>query len=771
MLEVFVIIGLTPNFDSLRKRCTIYVSVLIDVKTRGLDRPFTYHATPLEGAAPEHIEIGLSCLVNFSGRLVIGYIVEVFETLPAEVNFEVQSIVRYLDGPYFTSDAPQLAQWIAREYGAPLSESMRLFVPPQGKFSIKESDSGAVEVKQKGPRPRYVTSYELTQTGIEYNVPKRSKKMLQVVSALRNGALTRDKLEELVGPCRPQCAQLLAQKLISKHDERVYRGDISFDSRQYVRPEILLPAQENAVLSIDEAARAGQPEVFVLDGVTGSGKTEVYLRAIEKIVARGKTALVLVPEISLTPQTVGRFQARFPDRVAVLHSRLTEAERQDQWERIQEGNASVVVGARSALFAPLFNLGLIVIDEEHDSSYKQGSSPRYHARDVALQKAKQAHIPVVLGSATPSFEALYQCKEGTWRLLTLNERANARPVPQGQIVDLTKEFEAGNRSMFSRELNEALKEVIDRKEKAILMLNRRGSASFLLCRECGYVPQCSDCSTSLTYHERGQHLRCHQCNHIESVPAVCPECGSPYLQQFNAGTQRLESLFRAMYPGVPVVRMDADTTSARNGHQTILDEFAQFEYGVLIGTQMIAKGLDFPEVTLVGVVTADTILNLPDFSAGERTYQLLEQVAGRSGRGAKEGRVIIQTYWPEHKSIVAAAQHNRSLFYNAEAKERLELHNPPYRRLANVIVSSECSDDALHISQELTKNIAEQYPEFEVLGPASCVIERIHKKYRYHVVVKASRDALLGQALGGIAKKLHKKGVSLAVDVDPVSLM
>lgn len=709
--------------------------------------------------------------MKFGGRFVVGYVVDVFEELPEDCTFEIQPVERYVDGPYFSKEAPVIAHWISEEYGSTLAESLRLFIPPQGKFSlIAEGDT--IRVEQGGPRAKFETYYQLTESGQTFEAPVRAKKMQEVYAALLSGESSRKTLEAQLGACISQVNRLKEMGVISERKKRIYRGDIAFDASSYQRPPLLHDEQQRAVDAIMGAFRKQVPETFVLDGVTGSGKTEVYLRTIEQIVECGKTALVLVPEISLTPQTVGRFQSRFKGRVAVLHSRLTEAERQDQWERIRNGGADVVVGARSALFAPMLNLGIIVIDEEHDSSYKQGSSPRYHARDVAVYLAKHAKIPVVLGSATPSFEALYRCREGEWRLLTLTHRANKRPLPLGEVVDLTKEFEQGNRSMFSRRLQEGLNRVIDNREKAMLLLNRRGSASFLLCRECGYVPECPDCSTSLTYHEHNNHLRCHQCNRIELLPPKCPECGSPYLQQFNAGTQRLEAAFKAMYPDVPVVRMDADTTAGRRGHQEVLDEFASYDYGVLIGTQMIAKGLDFPEVTLVGVVTADTILNLPDYAAAERTYQLLEQVAGRAGRGSKPGEVIIQTYWPDHRSIQAASQHNRSLFYDREAQERRELHNPPFMRLANIIVSSPNAEEALAQSSLFVERLMAVHPDFEVLGPAPCVISRIHKKYRYHILVKAGRETPLGMHLNALAKKMpHNKGVSIGIDVDPQSLM
>lgn len=755
------------------RRSAIYLSVLIDVKTRGLDRVFTYDATPLCGEIPADELIGYSCVVPLNNRFVVGYVVDQNVEIDEALSSEIKSVDRYIDGPFFRPLAAPLARWMSEEYGSTLAECLRLFVPPAGKVSLELQEGGAYEIVDNGPRPLYASYYSLTEQGLAADIPAHAKKQLALVEALKAGERSKDELKAKLGASiSKQLEEFVERGFACKRAVRIFRGDKSYDPRHYKRPGVLNSEQEHACQTITRAMHADKAQTFVLDGVTGSGKTEVYLRVIEDAIADGKTAIVLVPEISLTPQTVGRFQARFKGRVAVLHSRLSAVERQDQWERIQSGGADVVVGARSALFAPLSNVGLIVIDEEHDASYKQSSSPRYHARDVAQKMAELLSVPLVLGSATPSFEALYRVHEGQWKLLALPHRANDTTLPEAQIVDLTQEFKDSNRSMFSRALQESLKRVIDKKQKALLLLNRRGSASFLLCRECGYVPQCPDCSVSLTLHEHDGHLHCHQCNRIFPIMATCPECGSPYLQQFNAGTQRLEAALRALYPTVPIVRMDADTTKGKDGHQRVLDEFAQLDYGVLIGTQMIAKGLDFPEVTLVGVVTADTILNLPDFQASERTYQLLEQVSGRAGRGALPGMVIIQTYWPDHRAVVAAAKHDRDYFYSREAQVRKELGYPPYRRLANVIFTSDVRNDAYKTAQAFAQQAQEKLSGVELLGPAPCVIERIKKKYRFHLLVKANRGIALGSHLNDIARTLRRpKGVGIAIDVDPLSLM
>ncbi|MCL2526631.1 MAG: primosomal protein N', partial [Coriobacteriia bacterium] len=557
----------------------------------------------------------------------------------------------------------------------------------------------------------------------------------------------------------------------------------------HVRPKQLTDGQEQALKAIiasiageGEAQRSldcardvrgDNGEVFVLEGVTGSGKTEVYLQAIEAARKEGRTAILLVPEISLTPQTVGRIRSRFGDDVAVLHSGMTDGERYTQWEKARTGECGVVVGARSALFAPLSKLGLVIIDEEHDSSYKQSNSPRYQARDVAQRLCELAQATLVLGSATPSMEALHQIEEGRYQLLQLPQRVNQQDLPQVSIVDLRREFKDGNKTMFSRELKTALMQVQERQEKAILLLNRRGFANFLLCRDCGYVPGCEYCSTSLTYHAPQHHLRCHQCNCIKPVPAQCPECGSPYLKKFGEGVQRIEQEFRQQFPNWPLIRMDADTTSTRGAHADLLEQFSNIRTGVLLGTQMVAKGHDFPEVTLVGVINADITLNLPDFRASERGYQLLEQVAGRAGRGDLAGRVIIQTYSPDNPACQAVAAHDREILLQGERSLRRSFKYPPYAALCNVVMSginevkvkefSQGLREALRGSKELQSMGA------ILMGPAPCMLALKSKSYRYHIMIKGPEGAALGPAVLAALKTVNKgRDIKVSVDVNPV---
>ena len=547
----------------------------------------------------------------------------------------------------------------------------------------------------------------------------------------------------------------------------------------------LTPGQESALAAIDRAREHACGEVVVVDGVTGSGKTELYLRAIEKTLSEGRTACVLVPEISLTPQTVGRFRGRFGDMVAVMHSRMSQGERYDQWDFIRSGAARVVVGARSALFTPLSNIGLIVIDEEHEGSYKQDSAPRYDAREVARWMVGRSGGVLVMGSATPSIEALYACEQGgSWTKADLPDRANGKPLPTVEVVDMAAEFRGGSRAMFSRKLVEGLRSELSLGRKAVLLLNQRGFAKFLLCRDCGFVPTCPSCDTSLTYHERGRMLVCHHCGHTEIAPAACPECGSPYLKKFGAGTQRVEAELRALLdgmpgvgPGVPIIRMDADTTSGKGAHERLLEQFAGADAAVLLGTQMIAKGLDFEDVTLVGVINADTQLHLPDYRAAERTFSLIEQVAGRAGRADLPGRVLVQTYEADNVAIRAAATYDRERFLRAELPKRRILLYPPFVRMANVLVWGKDEPSVRTTAERLFTELEAHIRDFggdgwSVLPASPCVLAKLRGVYRWHVVVKCPPGDDLSRVIAPLFRaRAPEADVNVAVDVDPNDLL
>lgn len=771
--------------------------IILDIPTRALDDSFDYLIP--EGIQPE---VGCCVLVDFANRPAIGYMVGLSDEPSGDFPPEkLKPIKEVLSTPYFDEQAAQLARWIAREYVAPLSETIRLFTPPGSSPQLKRDENGNWALIHPGIGPVDDRWVRLTEEGRQFEPPRTAVRQRAIIEALKVGEM---RVAELSLEITAPAASL---KALEKH------GIVEIESRRRIRgcaphlplvedTAILTDGQAEALKVIDVVRGQRNGGVVLLDGVTGSGKTEVYLRAIRTVLEEGGSACVLVPEISLTPQTVGRFRARFGEQVAVIHSRLSAGERFDQWDLIRNKTARVVVGARSALFAPLHDLRLVVIDEEHEGTYKQSSSPRYVARDVAVKMAQLRRATVVLGSASPSLETLGRCESGAWACVELPERACGKFLPPVQVVNLSNEFQSGNKTMFSKPLAQALMETIERKEKAVLLLNKRGFASFLLCRDCGYVPECTACSTSLTYHAgrvgtgaqgsahgdvRG-YLMCHHCGGQHPVPAVCPECGSAYLRQLGPGTQFAYDQLRTFLPdGTAIVRMDADSTKGKHGHEKLLEEFAAAESGVLLGTQMIAKGLDFPEVTLVGVLIADTSLKFPDFRAPEKTYQLLEQVAGRAGRGEKDGRVIVQTYWPEHPAIRAAAAHDREILLNDEREVRKELHYPPYARLANVLiwgknekeVISQAMQLGICIEAELGDRMIPNLFEgrkpvigWQVLGPSPCVLAKRQGNHRWHILIKAPVDADIPGVLNPVLKtRKAVKGISVAVDVDPSDML
>lgn len=738
--------------------------VVVDIPAREIETHFDY-----EFSDELALEVGSCVLVDFANRPAVGYVVGIAQSSAYATLKPVKAL---LGGPFFAAHAAECARWMAREYVCPLSEALRLFLPPGGapKAVRTQGPSGSEwTLKRAGVGP--VDERWATLTPDSDFRPKANATMQRaVMDALEAGPLRVAELTADLGNVSGTLSSLEKAGAIIVEKRRRLRDAVNA-ARSAPRHERLTSGQVTALDSITQT-HTGGGGVVVLDGVTGSGKTEVYLRAIEESLARGENACVLVPEISLTPQTVGRFRARFGDRVAVLHSRLSAGERFDQWDLVARNVAPMVVGARSALFAPFKNLKLIIIDEEHEGSYKQSSAPRYHARDVAAQMAASAGATLVLGSASPSLETLERCKTGEWAHVLMPERVTGRELPPVTVVDMGAEFSAGHRSMFSRPLISALEKVEASKEKAVLFLNRRGFASFLLCRECGHVPSCASCSTSMTYHDVGSRLMCHHCGSTRAVPPKCPECDSPYLRQFGAGTQRVEAELEALVPGLPVVRMDADTTKGKGAHERQLASFEALESGILLGTQMIAKGLDYPEVTLVGVIAADVTLNVPDFRAGERTYQLLEQVAGRAGRGERQGTVIIQTYWPDHPALRAAAQHDAKAFYAEERAARRALGYPPFGRLANLLVWGRDRALVAAHAESVAKQLVSAAPEgWSVLGPSPAPLSRLKGVWRWHVLLKAPADADVSTVLQTVIACVGKvRDVTLAVDVDPLDL-
>jgi primosomal protein N' (replication factor Y) len=522
---------------------------------------------------------------------------------------------------------------------------------------------------------------------------------------------------------------------------------------------------------------------FLLHGVTGSGKTEVYLQAIAHVLEQGKGAIVLVPEISLTPQTVERFKARFSSGplqtlVAVLHSHLSAGERHDEWHKIRQGRARIVIGARSAIFAPVEPLGLIVVDEEHEHSYKQEEAPRYHARDVAIVRGQMEGAVVVLGSATPSLESYYNCGKGKYTLLRLPERADDKKMPVVRIVDMRQTFRPGKAGpIFSPQLKEAIARRVEQKEQVILFLNRRGYSTSLQCPLCGYVAECPNCSVSLTYHRHENKLCCHICAHVEPVPAVCPnaKCRNPAIRYSGVGTQRVEATLAKLFPHARTVRMDSDVLKRKEDYRRILGDFRVGKIDILVGTQMIAKGLHFPNVTLVGIICADLALHQPDFRAGERTFQLLTQVAGRAGRGDIEGEVVVQAFTPFHPAIQFARRHDFEGFYAQEMEFREQLKYPPIGRIALLTLKGRNEEkvkfSADYLKTELQKAMV-GIKDLVLAGPAPAPLVKAETYYRYQIMLRAQRMALLSQRLAVLIRSLTlPEDVTLTVDIDPVALM
>ncbi|MBM6908703.1 replication restart helicase PriA [Collinsella intestinalis] len=793
-----------------------FASVVVDIPARALSEPYAYG---VPGEFADDIAIGSTVLVTFGHRAALGYVVALAETLgdlPGAEGLDpvrVRPVRALLAAPSCSPYAADIAFWLSREYVAPLAECLRLFLPPGGTPRLVRDADGAYRVERPAVAEVHERVLSLTDAGRTYEPPVRAHRQRQLLEALACGPVTTRELRALYTDLSATIRTLAQKGVVAVEERRAWRGvsgATTLSSASASVPEHLTDGQREALAAIAEAYARGQGDVVLIDGVTGSGKTEVYLAAIERVLADGRSACVLVPEISLTAQTVGRFRSRFGDAVAVFHSRLSAGERLDQWDMVRTGAARVVVGARSALFCPFRDLGLIVIDEEHEQSYKQGSSPRYHAREVAAEMARRGGFPLVLGSATPSAEALERCRAGTWaaqrwQRVEMRERPGGARLPRVVVADLRRAFAGGNRSMFSSVLERALLDVAARKEKAVLLHNRRGFAPFLMCRECGCVPTCRHCSTALTYHERTHTLECHTCGavyHVRPYPApgsACPQCGSRYLAKMGLGTQQVEDALRALLPSeVAVIRMDADSTKGKDGHQRLLEAFDAAESAVLLGTQMIAKGLDFPEVTLVGVINADYALKMPDFRAGERAFDLLEQVAGRAGRGERPGEVIIQTYLPEDPVIRAVATHDRAIFTEHDRAQRAEALYPPFVRLSNINVWARdehaAEGHAAAIACDIRRLVAATAPVPPpagdagappslaeggdprvapvVLGPNPCVIARAKDRYRFHVVIKSPLGYHISDVIAAVLDaRPAPQGVTVGVDIDAYDLM
>ncbi|KPU28276.1 primosome assembly protein PriA [Caloranaerobacter sp. TR13] len=822
-----------------------YALIIVDNTSTNTDKVFTY-IIPEE--IINYVEVGKRVLVPFGkgNRLLEGLVIDIVDDIDFIPN-KLKSIKKVIDDtPIIPKKLIELGLWMRDKYLAQYIEVFKTIIPTgvsnkvikhikitekckhiyresldekQKKiieylFELKECELSKLKtdlhikninlhikvLEEKG----LVEVYDKISTGIGKKYEKFVKrvfdkdKIIEIIDSLSKNAIKQIevikilkdieyiKLKELM--IMANCSYSTIKSLYSKGLIEIL--DINVDRspiKEYIPPYKKVSLTEHQKLCLDTIINdisKGNINKFLIHGVTGSGKTEVYLQLIEKMLNQDKDSIVLVPEISLTPQTVERFVGRFGDKVAILHSRLSIGERYDEWRKIKEGKVKIVVGARSAVFAPFSNLGLIIIDEEHENSYKSSMNPKYSAIEVAEKRCDLENAALILGSATPSIETYYRTKNGDFKLLEMPTRVNKIKMPSIEIVDMKEELEKGNKSIFSESLFLAIKDNLCNKKQTILFLNRRGFSTFISCRKCGYVVKCSECDISMTYHLDNNVLKCHYCGLSVKPPTTCPECGSRYIKYFGIGTQKVEEYIKKIFPSAKVARMDVDNTTKKGSHERILNDVKNGEVDILIGTQMISKGLDFPNVTLVGIIAADISLNLPDFRASERTFQLVTQVSGRAGRGDVEGRVILQTYQPQHYSILASKEHDYKKFYDMEIKIRKEFKYPPYTNIINIVLVSKEEIKLKELSKEfyvclinvLKQNFSEIRDDL-ILGPNPAPIYKIRNNYRYQIMIKCRQEEIK------IIKKILKdlvvtkkndreyKNIKISIDINPISVI
>jgi primosomal protein N' (replication factor Y) len=792
-----------------------------------LDQAFTYL---LPETLRHRVQTGSRVLVPFGARQLIGVVLKVHQLPPP--TGKTRQVHRLIDEtPVLEEHLIRLGAWIAQYYCAPLGEVLRGMAPLSGEvrrtevYSITDSGrdlarqmsidpklaedpsvallhllerrslSAATLKKKFEDAPRRLQALvkkgliELEQDTTERDPLRASSERLEIEFAARPGGKLPKAERELIAylELHPGPHNLGALDAGMKHASTAGRAlarkslakltliNAARPLRQLERAvPVLNGAQQFAFDTIAAALSKGEFAAYLLQGVTGSGKTEVYLRAIEATLALGRSALLLVPEIGLTPQVAGQFSSRFGDRVAILHSAFTEGERAQQWRRIRQGEAQVVVGTRSGVFAPVPKLGLVLIDEEHDSSYKQEETPRYNGRDVAVVRAQMEKAVVVLGSATPSLETKYNVERSKYQWLQLPERIEKRPMPDVEVVDMRVEFlETKKSATFSRRLVELIDQRVSDGEQVMLLLNRRGFSTSVACRSCGERLTCVNCAVALTFHRRDRRMLCHYCSHAERVPDKCAKCGSEHIYFLGTGAEKVEDELHGLFPRARIARMDRDTVTTKRHYESILQGFREKSFDILVGTQMIAKGHDIPNVTLVGIVSGDIGLGLPDFRAAERTFQLLTQAAGRAGRGDLPGQVIIQTINPDHYAIECAAAQDYARFYAKEIEFRRFMRYPPFAALANVVLRHEKQEEALRMSGEVANLLEPPPANMRILGPAEAPVARLRNEFRYQLLLKTSSRKLLAEVLLRIRQHAlaHKWGATaLVIDVDPLTL-
>lgn len=800
----------------------LIAEVIVDVSTYHVDRPFDYQV-PVEWISV--IELGSRVKVPFGPRNVLGFVVGLKKETDVPLN-KLKAINQILDmEPVLTEEMLRMAKWLKNDTICYEIDALQVMLPSalrakyEKMIKLQQGQQLPLEVQAIFGKRQRANFKEFERAGL---LPLLKQLVAENIVTIENVVKQQGNVKEirmvqitvdqqLIERALEQSSRAVKQRLLlqwmCQHlgevftpqqicDEAgvsisVLEAVIDKGAAQFIQEEVfrdpftkevsrtqalqLTDEQQVALQAITTAMDQQIAQTFLLHGVTGSGKTEVYLQAIQKVLEEGKEAIMLVPEISLTPQMTERFRSRFGEMVAVMHSGLSVGEKYDEWRKIQQGKVKVVVGARSAIFAPFTNIGLIILDEEHESTYKQEDSPRYHARDVAIWRSEFYNCPIILGSATPALESFARAKKGVYRLLSLKHRALHQALPTVFIADMREELRQGNRSMFSQSLIEAIRLRLEKKEQMVLFLNRRGYSSFVLCRDCGTVVQCPNCDISLTYHRTTEKLKCHYCGYEEHVPQICPQCQSDHIRYFGTGTQKVEEELYKLFPESRVLRMDVDTTKHKGAHEEILETFGAGQADILLGTQMIAKGLDFPNITLVGVLSADTSLHLPDYRAAERTFQLLTQVSGRAGRHDKLGEVIIQTYTPEHYAIELAKTQEYEPFYEREMFLRRRSNYPPYYFVALIQLSHEdvmmAAEYAGRVADWLRGNLSNQVA---IIGPTTASIARLQNRYRYQCLIKYKIEPnlipVLQRLLAMYRAEWIKQGILMTVDLDPSTI-
>lgn len=816
-----------------------YAEVIVSVSAARVDRPFHYS---IDEQMKGLVCVGSRVLVPFGSREVEGYVVgladesdvqdvkpilEVVDASPVFTDDQLR-LAEWLSDQYLCLRVEALqcilpagtrhrtelklipaADQTADLGGRRLTDAERRLLnalPPEGALVSSLSSLGgresilrrAASLEAKGLLRRSTerlnpTVSTITKQVVEfaeeispdaYALTEKQQAVLAILNEHRQDGWTAKELADRAGVTSSVVDALVRKGILQRRRGEVRRDPLlsirRLQSRAAVEPFELTAEQAEAVAAITrELDREGKKRSILLHGVTGSGKTEVYIRAVAEALSRGKQAIVLVPEIALTSQIVERFSARFGSDIAVLHSGLSLGERYDEWQRIRRGQASIAIGARSAVFAPLPRLGIVIIDEEHETAYKQEESPRYHAREVAEKRAELSEAVLVLGSATPSIETYYRAKQGILDRYALPTRVCGYRMPTVRIVDMRQEQCDGDQPVFSEALRQAISLHIARGGQVILFLNRRGHSTFILCRDCGHVMRCQHCDVALTYHSSRQALRCHYCDFSIRPPDLCPMCKGRIIRYFGIGTQRVERQLGVDFPGVEVARLDVDTTRRKHSHTEILERFRSGAARVLVGTQMVAKGLDYPNVSLVGVVSADTSLNLPDFRSAERTFQLILQVAGRAGRSMQGGEVIVQTYCPDHYSIVAASRCDYEGFFERELEARREACYPPFARMASILLHGKSERvvmrSADRVAALLRNRVSGMSPAVEVLGPSPAALVKVKDRYRWYVLVKGKDLSgvvpLLRNVIAHVAPRLKRAGVTMSITIDPMNMM